>query len=253
MVILPAIDLRAGRCVRLRQGDFAQETVFGDDPVAMARHWRAAGATWLHVVDLDGAKSGRPQNGEIIRALAQVPGLSCQLGGGLRTEADLEAAFAWGVRRAVVGTQAVRDGDWLGRMARRFPQRLLLGLDAKNGQIATDGWLDVSTTTALELAQRCADLPLAGIIYTDIQRDGMMNGPNVPATHALAAATALPVYASGGVGTLDHVRALASFPLAGCIIGRALYERAFSLADAQAAAASVSTWDRQQTPAAARP
>jgi phosphoribosylformimino-5-aminoimidazole carboxamide ribotide isomerase len=227
--------------------------VFGDDPVAVAHHWRDAGATWLHVVDLEGAQAGRPQNVEVIRALVQVPGLACQLGGGLRTEADLEAAFAWGVRRAVIGTQAVRDWNWLGRMARRFPQQLLLGLDAKHGRIATDGWRDLSPATALELAQRCHDLPLAGIIYTDIQRDGMMNGPNVAATHALAAATSLPVYASGGVGTLDHVRALAALPLAGCIIGRALYERAFSLADAQAAAASVFTQDRPQTPAPARP
>lgn len=239
MIILPAIDLRAGRCVRLRQGDFSQETVYGEDPVAVARQWHERGATWLHLVDLDGAKTGKPQNVEAIRAIAAVPSLQCQVGGGLRREADLEAVFAWGVARAVLGTQALRDWTWLERMARRFPQRLLLGLDARNGLVATNGWLTLSTTSATDLAQRCQDLPLAGIVYTDIEQDGMLAGPNFAALAALAATTPLPVIASGGVADREHVRKLAALGLAGCIIGRALYEHTLSLADALAAAASV--------------
>lgn len=252
MIILPAIDLRAGRCVRLRQGDFSQETVYGDDPLAMAQHWRESGATWLHLVDLDGAKSGSPQNVEAIRAIAAVPGLQCQLGGGLRTEVDLEAAFAWGVSRAVVGTRALREWAWLERMARRFPQRLMLGLDARNGLVATDGWLKLSSIPAVYLAQRCQDLPLAGIVYTDIEQDGTLAGPNFEALGALAATTSLPVFASGGIAHREHVRDLAALGLAGCIIGRALYERTLTLADALAAAASVtgSTGNRQRASAA---
>jgi phosphoribosylformimino-5-aminoimidazole carboxamide ribotide isomerase len=240
VVILPAIDLHAGRCVRLRQGDFSRETVYGDDPLAVARHWLESGANWLHLVDLDGAKTGRPQNVEKIQAIVAVPGLKCQLGGGLRTEADLEAAFAWGVARAVVGTQALRDWTWLERMARRFPQRLLLGLDARNGLVATDGWLKLSSTPAAELAQRCQDLPLAGIVYTDIDHDGMLSGPNFAVLGTLVATTQLPIFASGGIAHREHVQKLAASGLAGCIIGRALYEHTLSLADALAAALFVS-------------
>lgn len=236
LVILPAIDLRGGKCVRLRQGDYAQETVFSDDPAGMAKHFVAQGATWLHLVDLDGAKAGKLTNGAAIRAIVEASGVPCQLGGGLRDEADLETAFAWGVARLIIGTKALKDFGWLTRMAARHPGKLLLGLDARNGKVATDGWLDVSERDAITLAKECEPLPLAGIIYTDISRDGMMAGPNLDALRQMAAATRLPVYASGGVTTIEDVRRLRQLPLAGCIVGRALYEGTLDLREAVGAA-----------------
>ena len=232
MLIIPAIDLRGGLCVRLRQGDYARETVFSDDPAAMARHWVAQGATSLHLVDLDGAREGRPVNLPAVQVIVAAAGVPCELGGGLREEAHLRAAFAAGVDRAVIGTKALKDPDWFAAMCRQFPGRLLLGLDAKDGRVATEGWLHVSDCPAVELARRCDGWPLAGIIYTDISRDGMLAGPNVTALAELAAAVRLPVFASGGVATLEDIRRLARLPLAGCIVGRALYEGTLNLTDA---------------------
>lgn len=232
MLILPAIDLRGGQCVRLRQGDYDQETVFGDDPAAMARRWVDQGATYLHVVDLDGARQGRPVNGDSIRRIVQAGGVPCQLGGGLRTEAHIAEALAWGVDRVVLGTRALQDPAWCEAVSRRFPGRVSLGLDAHQGRVATEGWQHVSDVSALDLAKRCAAWPLAAIVYTDISRDGMLKGPNVEATAELAAAVAVPVLASGGVTTLDDVARLAGRGLAGCIIGRALYEGRLDLAAA---------------------
>jgi phosphoribosylformimino-5-aminoimidazole carboxamide ribotide isomerase len=236
LVILPAIDLRGGRCVRLRQGDYAQETIFSDDPAGTARQFVAQGATWLHLVDLDGAKTGKLTNGAAIRAIVEASGVPCQLGGGLREEADLATAFGWGVARLIIGTKALKDFGWLTRMAQAYPGKLLLGLDARDGKVATDGWLDVSERDAVALAKECEELPLAGIIYTDIRRDGMMAGPNLDALRHMAAATRLPVYASGGVTTLEDVRRLRQLPLAGCIVGRALYEGTLDLREAVKAA-----------------
>jgi phosphoribosylformimino-5-aminoimidazole carboxamide ribotide isomerase len=238
MLILPAIDLRGGQCVRLRQGDYAQETVFGSDPAAMARRWVSEGATYLHLVDLDGAKLGRPANGESIHRIVQAAGVPCQLGGGLRTEEDIQEAFRWGVDRVVVGTKALKDPAWCQAICRRFPGKVVLGIDAKEGRVATDGWLQVSERSALDLARQLESWPLAGIIYTDISRDGMLAGPNFDAIAELAAAVHLPVFASGGVSTLEDARRLATLPLAGCIIGRALYEGRLSLAAAIAAVAA---------------
>jgi phosphoribosylformimino-5-aminoimidazole carboxamide ribotide isomerase len=223
VLILPAIDLRGGQCVRLRQGDYAQETVFGNDPGAMAKRWVSQGARFLHVVDLDGAKAGRPINGDAVRAIT-ASGVPCQLGGGLRTEADIAQALEWGVSRVVVGTQALKEPAWLAKIARQFPSKVVLGIDAKNGMVATDGWLEVSQRPAVAFARDCAAWPLAAIVYTDISKDGMLAGPNLDAMAELAAAVKLPVIASGGVTTLDDVRELAKRGLAGCIIGRALYE-----------------------------
>jgi phosphoribosylformimino-5-aminoimidazole carboxamide ribotide isomerase len=237
MLILPAIDLRGGRCVRLRQGDYDQETVFGTDPAAMARRWVSDGATYLHLVDLDGAKLGRPVNGESIRRIVEAAGVSCQLGGGLRTEEDIQEAFRWGVERVVVSTKALQDPAWFETICRRSPGKVVLGIDAKEGRVATDGWLQVSERSALELARQYDSWPLAGLIYTDISRDGMLAGPNFEALAELAAAVRLPVFASGGVSTLDDVRRLATLPLAGCIVGRALYEGRLDLSAAIAAAA----------------
>jgi phosphoribosylformimino-5-aminoimidazole carboxamide ribotide isomerase len=232
VLIIPAIDLRGGRCVRLRQGDFAQETVFSDDPAAMARHWVEQGAGLLHLVDLDGAKAGIPSNLDAIRAIVQAAGVPCELGGGLRSEADLALAIDLGVQQLVIGTQALKAPEWFAAMATKYPGKLLLGLDAKHGRVATEGWLDIAETHAIELAQRVQHLPLAGLIYTDIARDGVMQGPNVEALKEVTAAVRLPVIASGGVTTLDDIKELNTLPLAGCIVGRALYEGTLNLRDA---------------------
>jgi phosphoribosylformimino-5-aminoimidazole carboxamide ribotide isomerase len=230
MLILPAIDLRGGKCVRLRQGDYAQETVFGDDPAAMARRWVSLGAKALHIVDLDGAKAGRPINGEAIRAIVEAANVPCQLGGGIRSENDIEMAIGWGVRRVVIGTRALQDPGWVRQMAFAFPNRIVLGLDARDGKVATHGWLNVSEATVLELALQFSQWPLAAIVFTDIARDGMLSGPNISALVELARAVPVPVIASGGVTTLDDVCRLVEKKLAGCIIGRALYEGQLDLA-----------------------
>jgi phosphoribosylformimino-5-aminoimidazole carboxamide ribotide isomerase len=224
VLILPAIDLRGGQCVRLRQGDYSQETVFGADPAAMARRWVEQGATYLHLVDLDGARLGEPVNGDSIRRIVAATGVPCQLGGGLRSEAHLGNVFGWGVARVVLGTRALKDAAWLEGMCRSYPGRVVLGLDARNGRVATDGWQEVSERKALDVVRSCDGWPLAAAVYTDIGRDGMLDGPNLEALAELAAATKLPVIASGGVSSLDDVRRLADLGLAGCIIGRALYE-----------------------------
>jgi len=224
MLIYPAIDLLHGRCVRLRQGDYSRETVFSDDPAAIARRWVQLGADRLHVVDLDGAKAGRPVNGSVIRRIVEAAGVPCQLGGGIRTDDDLSAVFDWGVSRAVLGTRAISDPSWVRSAAERFPDRVVLGVDAKDGFVATDGWLNVSRVKAVDLARQVSDAPLAAVVYTDIAKDGMMSGPNFEALAEMAAAVPLPVIASGGVCTLDHVRRLIDAGVPGCIIGRALCE-----------------------------
>jgi phosphoribosylformimino-5-aminoimidazole carboxamide ribotide isomerase len=227
--ILPAIDIRGGQCVRLRQGDYQQETVFGDDPAAMARRWVEQGATFLHLVDLDGAKEGRPVNGESVKNIVKASGVPCQLGGGLRNDRDVDAVLGWGVERVVIGTRALESAEWFESLCRRFPGKIVLGIDARDGHVATAGWLKVSRVTALELAGRFASMPVAALVYTDIARDGMMAGPNVAAMREMAAAAAWPVIASGGVTQADDVGRLAETGVAGCIIGRALYEGCINL------------------------
>ena len=224
MLILPAIDIRGGQCVRLRQGDYAQETVFGADPAAMARRWVEQGATYLHLVDLDGAKEGRPVNGDSIQRIVREAGVPCQLGGGLRSEADIELALGWGVQRVVVGTRALHDADWFTKVTQQFPDKIILGIDARGGKVASDGWLQTSEQSAVAVARRFAGCPLAALVYTDIARDGMLEGPNLEAMAEMAAAVPLPVIASGGVTSADDVRRLAATGVKGCIIGRALYE-----------------------------
>jgi phosphoribosylformimino-5-aminoimidazole carboxamide ribotide isomerase len=234
--ILPAIDLRGGQCVRLRQGDYAQETVFGDDPAAMAQRWVEQGATFLHLVDLDGARQGHPVNGDSVRRIVQASGVPCQLGGGLRSEEHIREALSWGVQRVILGTRALLDPAWCEEVCRLFPGRICLGIDARQGRVAVQGWERDSEQSALELARRCAVWPLAAIIYTDISRDGMLEGPNVEATAEIAAAVSVPVIASGGVTTLEDIARLARRGLAGCIIGRALYEGKLDLTAAIALA-----------------
>jgi phosphoribosylformimino-5-aminoimidazole carboxamide ribotide isomerase len=237
MEIWPAIDLRGGRCVRLRQGDYRQETVFGDDPAAMARHWVSLGATCLHLVDLDGAKEGRPVNVPSVRAIVEsAAGVRCELGGGIRNEESIENWLDLGLERLVIGTLALREPDWFREMCRKYPGRLALGIDAREGRVATEGWLATSDVSAVELAGRFAGEPIAALIYTDIAADGMMAGPNVSATAAMQAAVAWPVIASGGVTTKEDIARLAAAPVAGCIIGRTLYEGTLTLPEAIAAA-----------------
>jgi phosphoribosylformimino-5-aminoimidazole carboxamide ribotide isomerase len=238
MQVYPAIDLRGGQCVRLRQGDYQQETVFGADPAAMARRWVDDGATYLHLVDLDGAKAGHPVNGPSIRAVAETAGVPCQLGGGLRAREHIAEAIGWGVARVIVGTRALQSPAWLEEMCGEFPDRIVLGIDAKNGRVATQGWLDVSEMTALDLARSLAHLRLAALVYTDISRDGMMQGANVEAMAEMARSVPISVIASGGVTTLQDVRRLADAGLAGCIVGRALYEGQLSLREIAAMIAS---------------
>lgn len=230
--ILPAIDLRGGRCVRLQQGDYDRETIFGDDPAAMARQWAEQGAERLHLVDLDGAKAGRPVNVEAVRSILARVAIPCQLGGGVRDEATIAEWLEAGVERVIVGTQALKDPGWFRAMAGRFPGRLILGLDAREGRVATEGWLNVSSVSAIELAGQFDSLPLAAVVYTDIASDGMLGGVNLEATSALAGRLQAPLIASGGIGTLDDIRAVAKLPIAGCIVGRALYEGRFTLAEA---------------------
>ena len=236
MRVVPAIDLRGGKCVRLRQGDYARETVFGDDPAAMAARWEADGATRIHLVDLDGAKEGRPVNVAAVRAILDRVAVPCQLGGGVRDEATIAAWLDAGLASVIIGTQALKDPAWFEEMARRYPDRLTLGLDAKEGRVATEGWLETSTVDAVDLARRFDHLPLAGLVYTDISRDGMLEGPNVAATAALAATLRTPVIASGGVSRLDDLRELARTPVAACIVGVALYANRFTLPEAIEAA-----------------
>jgi phosphoribosylformimino-5-aminoimidazole carboxamide ribotide isomerase len=233
MQVIPAIDLRGGCCVRLRQGDYDRETVFGDDPAAMAAHWEAEGATRIHLVDLDGAKAGRPVNVAAVRAILGRVAVPCPLGGGIRDEATIAEWLGSGLERIIVGTQALKDAPWFRTMAAKYPGRLILGLDARDGRVATEGWLDVSTVEATTLAEQFDDLPLAGVVYTDIARDGMLEGPNLAATEALAVRLRTPVIASGGVGSLEDLERLAALPIAACIVGRALYEGRFRYRDAR--------------------
>ena len=236
MDIWPAIDLRGGKCVRLRQGDYQQETVFGEDPAAMARQWTTLGARQLHLVDLDGARAGEPRNLAAVEAIVAASGIPCELGGGVRDEPTIRRLLDLGLCRLVIGTLALREPDWFRSMCRKFPGRLVLGIDARAGRVATQGWLETSEVAATELARQFAAEPIAAVIYTDIATDGMMSGPNVAAMAEMRSAIDLPVVASGGVTTKQDVARLAAVPMAGCIIGRALYEGTLPLPDALAAA-----------------
>lgn len=233
MILLPAIDMKDGRCVRLQQGDFDRQTVYGEDPLEMAGRWVSQGAQWLHLVDLDGARDGsRSVNSAIVEKIVAEFGLPVQLGGGIRDESTIRHWFDVGVERLVVGTKAVREPDWFDDMARKFPKKLVLGLDAKDGRVATDGWLKISDVDAVALACSFVTLPLAGIVYTDIAKDGMLAGPNFVMTERLAREVELPVVASGGVSSVDDLTRLSKLPVWGTIVGKALYEGRFTLAEA---------------------
>ena len=240
--ILPAIDLRNGRCVRLLQGDYARQIDYADDPVAQAEQFVAAGAEWLHVVDLDGAREGRPCNLDAIERIIRATSLRVEVGGGIRDDATVKSLFDVGAERAVIGTQALEDWEWFRSIthAPGHANRIVLGLDAREGKLAVRGWTEVSDRLPVELAEAVADWPLGAINFTDIGRDGMLLGPNIEAIRAFAECSRVPVIASGGVTSIEDVRRLATLPIAGIIIGRAIYERQIDLAEAiQVAAAAV--------------
>jgi phosphoribosylformimino-5-aminoimidazole carboxamide ribotide isomerase len=236
MQIWPAIDLLGGKCVRLRQGDYDCSTVFSDDPAAMAEQWVAQGARCLHLVDLDAAKTGSPTNLKAVEGILKRVDVPCQLGGGVRSEETIARLLDLGVARLVVGTAALKRPDWFGSICRSQPGHLVLGIDARDGRVASDGWTETSHQMATDLAVRFDDLPLAGIVYTDIATDGMLSGPNVRAMVEMQSAVRTPVIASGGVTSSEDVADLAATGVAGCIIGMALYEGRLTLADALAAA-----------------
>jgi phosphoribosylformimino-5-aminoimidazole carboxamide ribotide isomerase len=243
MEIIPAIDLRDGKCVRLRQGDYKQETIFSKDPVIVARRWVAGGATRLHLVDLDGARAGKPMNHEVIRSIVAAAGVPCQAGGGIRDEESIRLLLeSVGVDRVIVGTQALKQPDWFRAMVKQFPRQIALGIDARDSLVATEGWLDVSKTPALELARNYASLEIAALIYTNIANDGMLKGidDGTIADLVRLADLGFSVIASGGVTTVEDVRRLAAAAkgqpnLVGAIVGRALYEGTLTVTDAVAA------------------
>ncbi|MBK1735363.1 1-(5-phosphoribosyl)-5-[(5-phosphoribosylamino)methylideneamino]imidazole-4-carboxamide isomerase [Halorhodospira abdelmalekii] len=239
MIVIPAIDLKGGRCVRLRQGRMDDETVFADDPVAVAARWAAAGAERLHLVDLDGAVQGRPAHEETVQAIAKAqPRLTLQLGGGIRSRETVARYLDAGVNAVIIGTLATRDPEFVESLCREFPGRICVGLDARDGYLATDGWAQTSTLRASDLALRFADAGVAALIFTDIGRDGMMQGCNIAATCELARTVDTPVIASGGVSSEEDIRALARAEegIAGAIVGRAIYDGGLDLARAIAIA-----------------
>lgn len=233
MILYPAIDLKDGACVRLLRGDMAAATVFGTDPAAQARAFQDAGCRWLHLVDLNGAFAGAPVNGAAVEAILAAVGVPVQLGGGIRDMATIEMWLSRGVARVILGTVAVEDPALVRQAAAAFPGQVAVGIDARKGFVATKGWAEATGVQAVDLARRFEDAGVAAIIYTDIDRDGAMQGPNVAATEALARAVAIPVIASGGVASLSDLVALRDTGvIAGAISGRALYEGAIDLAGA---------------------
>ena len=238
LTILPSIDLRHGQVVRLKQGDYAQQLNYAVDPVETARSFAAAGAKWMHIVDLDGAKEGRTVQSKLIAEVAKASGLLVEAGGGIRTAEDVDQLLAAGVSRVVVGTRAVEDWDWFQSLVHtpKYHGKIVLALDAKNGMIAVRGWTKTSDLSAIDIAKRVTDWPLAAILYTDVAKDGMLTGPNFAQTRALAEVTKIPIIASGGVGSIDHIRELTRLPIWGAIVGRSLYEGKVDLREALAVA-----------------
>ncbi len=238
MLLIPAIDLKDGQCVRLRQGDMDDSTVFSDDPVAMAGKWVDAGARRLHIVDLDGAFAGKPKNADVIHEIAMAyPDLKIQLGGGIRDEDTIAGYLDAGVNYLIVGTKAVQEPHFISEVCAEFPTHIIVGLDAKDGKVATDGWSKLSRHDVIDMAKRFEDDGVEAIVYTDISRDGMMKGVNVEATVKMAQAVNIPVIASGGITNMDDVVALSKVAdegIMGAITGRAIYEGTINLAEAQA-------------------
>jgi len=238
MFVIPSIDLRHGKVVRLRQGDYADQLNYDVDPLATAGAFAAAGAKHVHIVDLDGAKEGRPVQIDLIRKVIQSTKAQVQVGGGIRSDADVAAMLDAGAARVVIGTRAVQDLPWLAQLLEspKFTGKIVLALDARDGIVATHGWLSSSGQQAVDIAKLANHWPLAGILYTDVAKDGMMSGPNYPQTSKLVEATHLPIIASGGVGNLQHIEQVKATGCWGVIVGRSLYEGTVNLAEAIGAA-----------------
>jgi phosphoribosylformimino-5-aminoimidazole carboxamide ribotide isomerase len=237
VILFPAIDLKEGRCVRLVQGDMAQATVFNDDPAAQAKAFEDQGFSWLHLVDLDGAFAGKPMNAAAVEAILARIGVPTQLGGGIRDMKTVEGWLSRGIRRVIIGTAAVRDPEFVREAARRFPGRIAVGIDARDGRVAVEGWARLSEMSAEDLGRRFEDVGVAAIVYTDIARDGVLKGLNIEATLGLARAVGIPVIASGGLASIDDVNRLLEpdcAVLEGAITGRALYDGRLDPAEALA-------------------
>ncbi|MDR0521001.1 MAG: 1-(5-phosphoribosyl)-5-[(5-phosphoribosylamino)methylideneamino]imidazole-4-carboxamide isomerase [Planctomycetaceae bacterium] len=236
MIILPAIDIRNGKCVRLQQGDYGLETVYADSPEETAKQWEEQGAEFLHLVDLDGAKEKKPVNAEAVCRIARSVKIPVEVGGGIRHQETIQHYLDAGVNRIVIGTLALKEPEWFCEMCRLFPNKLVLGIDGRDGFAATEGWLENSRIPAAELAKRYIGLPIAALVYTDIAKDGMLAGPNFAEMKAMRQAVPFPVIASGGIASLDDIRQLAGLGFPACITGKALYEGKFTLAEAIRAA-----------------
>ncbi len=249
MLLIPAIDLKDGKCVRLRQGRMDEETVFSDDPVAVAGRWAAAGARRLHIVDLNGAFAGKPQNAGVIHAIADAhPNLPIQVGGGIRDEDTIQTYLDAGVQYVIIGTKAVTTPHFISNVCLEFPGHIIVGLDARDGKVAVDGWSKLSNHDAADLAQHFEQDGVEAIVYTDISRDGMMSGINIPATVSLARAINIPVIASGGITSIDDVRALCAVAdegIMGAITGRAIYEGTLDFTEGQRLADELAGRDRE--------
>ena len=232
MYILPAIDLREGKCVRLIQGDYDRQINYNDSPVSQAKLFEDQGAKWLHVVDLDGALHGNQYNLQVLKDIRENTSLNIEVGGGIRNEEAISKLLDTGINRVIIGTKAFEQQEWFHDMVRKYPSKIVLGMDAKDGHIATHGWTVTGEMTVLEMAKVVNELPLAAIVYTDIAKDGMLTGPNIESTKELAENCKVPVIASGGVGSLDDIRNLSVLPIEGIITGRALYENKFTVPEA---------------------
>jgi phosphoribosylformimino-5-aminoimidazole carboxamide ribotide isomerase len=243
LTIVPSIDLRGGKVVRLKQGDYARQLNYDVDPIDTARAFKTAGAQWLHIVDLDGAKEGRPMQTQLVARIISACGLAVEAGGGIRSTRDVRQLLEAGATRVVIGTRAIEDWTWFQSLAQdaAFAQKLVLALDAKDGVVATRGWTNASGKLAVDIAREVSDWALAGILYTDVAKDGMLSGPNLEQTRRLAEAGHVPVIASGGVGTIEHIRQLCRLPVWGVIIGRSLYEGTLDLRSAIRAARDPAT------------
>ena len=237
MIVIPAIDLKEGKCVRLEQGLMDKDTVFNDNPAAQARAWQDQGAEMLHIVDLDGAFAGQPRNRDAIEAIVKAITIPSQLGGGIRDMATIEAYLSLGLSRVIIGTAAQRNPELVREACAKFPGKIVVGIDAKNGMVAVQGWAEVTDITAVDLARKFEGFGVSAIIYTDISRDGMLQGPNLEATKSLAEAVSIPVIASGGVSSLTDIRNLMAIEksgVSGVITGKAVYTGAIRLAEAVA-------------------
>ncbi|MCC6424504.1 MAG: 1-(5-phosphoribosyl)-5-[(5-phosphoribosylamino)methylideneamino]imidazole-4-carboxamide isomerase [Phycisphaerales bacterium] len=232
--VIPSTDLRNGQVVRLQQGDYDRQIDYSADPIQTAQSFAGAGAIWMHIVDLDGAKLGQIAQADLIRKMIASSGLRVQVGGGVRGSSDIEKLLSIGAARVVVGTKALEDWAWFEQLIRRpdMDQKIVLAIDAREGVIATRGWTASSGRTAIEIAQLVRGWPLAGLLYTDVAKDGMLSGPNLEQTRKLAESTDVPVIASGGVGNLEHIRQLTQLPIWGAIVGRSLYEGKVNLPEA---------------------